>query len=267
MIIDFHTHCFPDTLAPKALNSLKDHALQSYRFPCTDGTLSGTESHIKMQGVDNAVVCNIATNVRQQTNVNSFAINIAKTSKRLYSLGSLHPDSDNKQEEMQRLKSAGIRGIKIHPDYMGTNIDDPKFEEIFVLCCEFDFFVVTHAGLDPVSPDNIHATPNMIRSVIKKFPSIKLIAAHMGGFSLSQEVLEILVGQDVWLDTSLSALRPNERSNLIRILKEHDPDKLLFASDTPWSFEKEELEFIYSAKLTDELTDKILYKNAIKLLQ
>ena len=49
MIIDFHTHCFPDTLAPKALSALKDHALQSHRFPCTNGTISGTETHISNQ--------------------------------------------------------------------------------------------------------------------------------------------------------------------------------------------------------------------------
>ena len=267
MIIDFHTHCFPDSLAPKALNLLKDHALQSYRFPCTDGTVSGTESHIRNQGVDYAVVCNIATNPHQQFKVNSFAISIAQSSKTLYSLGSLHPACDNIKTEIERLKASGIRGIKIHPDYMGTDINDPKFDEIFELCCDNNIFVVTHAGLDPVSPNHIHATPDMILSVIKKFPNIRLIAAHMGGFSLSQDVIEKLLGQNIWLDTSLSALRPNEYDNLIYILKEHDPNKLLFASDTPWSYAKEELEFIYSSNLNSSLIDKILYKNATQLLQ
>jgi len=266
MIIDFHTHCFPDVLAPKALSVLKDHALQSHRFPCTNGTLSGTEAHIKNQKVDRAVICNIATNARQQSKVNGFAVQIAQTSKILYSLGSLHPEGENKRKEMERLKSVGIRGIKIHPDYMGINVDDPKFNEIFELCCEFDFFVVTHAGFDPVSPEHIHATPDMLLSVISKFPSLKLIAAHMGGFSMSTEVLEKLVGRNIWIDTSLSALRQSECSNLIKILKEHDPDKILFASDTPWSYETEELEFIYSANLGNILTEKILYKNALNLL-
>lgn len=266
MIIDFHTHCFPDTLAPKALSALKDHALQSHRFPCTNGTISGTETHISNQKIDRAVVCNIATNTHQQNKVNDFAIKIAQTSKTLYSLGSLHPDSDNKREEMERLRSVGIRGIKIHPDYMETDIDDPKFNEIFELCCEFDFFIVTHAGFDPVSPKHIHATPDMILSVISKFTSLKLIAAHMGGFSMSTEVLEKLVGRNIWIDTSLSALRPNEHDNIIKILKEHPTDKILFASDTPWSYETEELKIIYSADLGDISTEKILYKNALNLL-
>lgn len=267
MIIDFHTHCFPDSLAPKALNALKDHALQSHRFPCTNGTILGTESHLKKQGIDYAVICNIATNPHQQFKVNSFAISIAKSSKTLYSLGSLHPDSDDKKAEIERLKAAGIRGIKIHPDYMGTDINDPKFDEIFELCCDNNFFVVTHAGWDPVSPNHIHATPDMILSVIKKHPNIRLIAAHMGGFSLSQNVIEKLLGNNIWLDTSLSALRPNEYDNLVYILKEHDPNKLLFASDTPWSYTNEELEFIYSSKLNSSRIDKILYKNATQLLQ
>ena len=149
---------------------------------------------------------------------------------------------------------------------MKTDIDTPKFYEIFELCCESDLFVVTHAGFDPVSPDHIHATPNMILSVISAFPHLKLIAAHMGGFLLSKEVLEKLVGRNVWIDTSLSYLRPNEYNNLTKILKEHDPDKILFASDTPWSYQTEELKFIYSANLGDTTTEKILYKNALNLL-
>lgn len=266
MIIDFHTHCFPDKLAPRALDSLKSHAMENDIFPCTDGTQSGTESYIASVGVDYAVICNIATNARQQYNVNSFAIQLAETSKTLIPLGSLHPEGEDKHGELSRLAAAGIRGIKIHPDYVNIEIDDPSYDEIFSLCSEYDFFVVTHAGLDPVSPEHIHASPEAILSVIKRYPKLKLVAAHMGGFACSAGVLEHLVGKNIWLDTSLSSHRPDEREGLIRILKEHDPDKLLFATDTPWALTSRELEFIFSAGLGDALTEKILYQNALALL-
>jgi predicted TIM-barrel fold metal-dependent hydrolase len=268
MVVDFHVHCFPDALAPRALAVLSDHAqLKELGLPCTDGTQAGTEAHIASQGVDYAVVCNIATNGRQQHNVNSFAISIAKTSKTLCSLGSLHPGGEDKYGELLRLREAGIRGIKIHPDYIGADITDPAYDEIFELCSELGFFVLTHTGLDPVSPGHMHASPEMISTVAKRYPDLKIIAAHMGGFLCSAEVIEHLLGRDIWFDTSVSSQRPDEYENLVYILKNHSPDRLLFASDTPWAYAADELRFIYSAGLGDELTEKILCKNALGLLK
>ena len=267
MIIDFHTHCFPDSLAPRALATLRDHSMNPGIFPCTDGTQAGTEKHIAEYGVNRAVICNIATNARQMHNVNSFAINIVKNSKTLYSLGSLHPDGEGKRGELVRLKEAGIRGIKIHPDYMGKDIDSGDYDEIFELCSELDFFVLTHAGLDPVSPDHLHASPAAIARVLDRFPHLRLIAAHMGGFQCSDEAIKHLLGRNVWLDTSMSSQRPGERKNLLRILREHPADRLLFGSDTPWSLISDELNFIYSANLDIHRQNMILSVNALSLLE
>jgi predicted TIM-barrel fold metal-dependent hydrolase len=221
----------------------------------------------ELSSPDRGVVCNIATNAKQQHNVNSFAINIAETSKMLIPLGSLHPLCEDKRGELMRLREAGVKGIKIHPDYMGTDIDEPVYSEIFELCSELGFFVVTHAGLDPISPDHLHASPAAIASVLDRYPDLKLVAAHMGGFARSEEVLIHLVGRkNLWLDTSMSSQRPDRIENLYRILREHDPDHLLFASDTPWSYAAEEIKFIYSANLNDELSDRIFFKNALALL-
>ncbi len=267
MIIDFHVHCFPDSLAPRALGSLREHALGNPDFPCTDGTVAGTISHLSSSGIDAGVVCNIATNARQQHNVNSFAIGIAKMRNMLIPLGSLHPHGENKRGELLGLRAAGIKGIKIHPDYIGLEIDHPDYNEIFELCSEFGFFVVTHAGLDPVSPEHLHARPSAIATVLDRYPDLKLIAAHMGGFERSAEALECLVGKrNLWLDTSMSSQRPDEVGALHKILRSHPPDRLLFASDTPWSFIEDELKFLYSANLGDAANEKILCKNALALL-
>ncbi len=266
MIIDFHSHCFPDSLAPRALATLKHNAGDVEDFPCTDGTCSGTEKHMDKYDIDRAVICNIATNARQQQNVNNFAIQIAKTSQKLIPLGSLHPDGENKELEIQRLVENGIRGIKIHPDYVSVEINSPKYDEIFVLCEHYGIFVVTHAGYDPVSPNHIHAAPYMILDVVRRYKKLKLIAAHMGGFGCSKQVLNELVGNNIWFDTSLSSRRPDEKNDLIKILKYHSPERILFGTDTPWSFPDKELEIIYSSGLNSSTIDNILSQNAMQLL-
>lgn len=266
MIIDFHTHNFPDALAPKAMESLKANcAANPDIIPHTDGTAADAKRLLSAAGVDRAVVCNIATNPRQENKVNSYAISLLE-SDFFIPLGSLHPDSENKREELTRLKDAGIKGIKLHPDYVGIELSDKRYDEIFSLLCEFSMFCVVHAGYDPISPEKVHATPEMFRAVIDKYPDLKLVAAHMGGFAKAEGVLRHLVGTNIYLDTSLSSLRRSEQELLYRILSEHREDRLLFGTDTPWTEPKAEIEFIKNAPISDERRVKIFYENALNLL-
>ena len=265
MIIDFHTHCFPDTLAPRAIGQLSATVADMGISPATDGTASGLIANMARIGVDKSVVCNIATNPHQMKKVNDFAMSLASHDT-LLPLGSLNPYAEGIEDELERLLSAGITGIKIHPDYMKTDIDDPAFEPIFELCQAKNVFVVTHAGLDPISPDHMYCTPQKICRVLDKFPKLKLVAAHMGGFHCEDDVLEHLCGRDVYMDTSLISQRPDRCPLIHSIFAHHDPHRFLFATDTPWTKGEEEIKAIQNAPMADEVKDMIFSGNATALL-
>ncbi len=271
-VIDFHTHCFPDTLAPRAMAQLAANAAPCGYVPHTDGTVAGLIASMDRGGISRSVVCNIATNARQMAKVNDFAMETARREPRLIPLGSLHPEApfEEMEREIGRIHDAGLPGIKIHPDYVGVEIDDPAFAPIFALCEAKGMLVVTHAGFDPVSPEHIHCHPDMVLRVMEQFPKLKLVVAHVGGFACEAEVLEKLCGTQVYLDTSLAAVRaarnPEQGSACAAILRAHDPDRLLFATDTPWSTPTEEYHFIRTAGLTDAGMDKVLHENAEHLL-
>lgn len=265
MIIDFHTHCFPDALAPRAMGQLSATVADMGIAPSTDGTADGLIRRMAEAGIDRSVVCNIATNPHQMTKVNDFAISLTKH-EALFPLGSLNPHAEGLEAELDRLLSAHITGIKIHPDYMKTDIDDPAFEQIFDLCQAKNVFVVTHAGLDPISPDHMYCTPERICRVLDKFPRLKLVAAHMGGFHCEAAVLEHLCGRDIYIDTSLISQRPDRCPLIHRIFAHHDPHRLLFATDTPWTKGEEEIQAIQSAPLSEDTKDLIFSGNAIALL-
>lgn len=266
MRIDFHTHCFPDSLAPRAMAKLKQNcATDAAISPHTDGTAADTERLLRAAGIDRAVVCNIATNQKQEYNVNSFAISLA-ASDFFIPLGSLHPDSTAWESELDRLMAAGIKGIKLHPDYVGIPLTDARFDRMLSLIEERGLFVIVHAGVDPLSPDFVHASPEMIATVHRKHQKLPLIAAHMGGYRRAAEVHKHLCGTGVYLDTSLSVRRESEAMSLWRLLRDHDENRLLFASDTPWSNPKKEIAFVESAGLTVATQERIFYKNAAKLL-
>lgn len=263
MIIDFHAHAFPDKVAQKAIPKL---AGVGGIEPWGDGTVSSILSRMDEWGVDRAVILNIATNAKQQTNVNDFAIEVNASSDRLYALGSLNPDSDNIAAEARRLRDAGIRGVKIHPDYMGVTIESEKFDAVYKACVENDLFVVTHSGWDFISPDLIHCTPDGILKVLAKYPTLKLVAAHLGACRMWDEVERLLIGKNVWLETSLAPLYDFDREKCARMLQNHDPDKLLFGSDFPWYSMSLACEYVESLGVSEELKRKIYSENALKLL-
>lgn len=271
MILDFHTHAFPDRLAPRAIAQLTENASASGYTPLTDGTVAGLIASMDRAGIDRSVVCNIATNPHQMVKVNDFAISCL-SNPRLIPLGSLHPHVpvSDMETELHRLKGAGIPGLKIHPDYMGIEIDDPAFDPIFSLCESGNMFVVTHAGFDPVSPNHIHCPPDGVLRVMARHPNLLLVVAHTGGFDCEREVLDKLCGTNVYLDTSLAAVR-NAKSRewgalCADILRRHDPSRILFATDTPWSDPAAEIAFVRNVVLSEEATEMILHENAERLI-
>ena len=270
-IIDFHTHAFPDALAPRAIAQLTINAAASGYMPLTDGTVNGLIASMDTAGITRSVVCNIATNAHQMHKVNDFAISCAQNN-RLIPLGSLHPDAtaEDMDAELNRLTAAGLAGIKIHPDYVHVEIDSPAFEPILACCEARGMLVVTHAGFDPVEPNHMHCTPDMVLRVMERHPALKLVVAHTGGFDCEAEVLEKLCGTDVYLDTSLAAVRRAKSAMWGQacgdILRAHDPARILFATDTPWSDPAAEIAFVRSVGLSEEDTEAVLHGNAERLL-
>ncbi len=264
MIIDFHAHCFPDSLAPKALLPMQK---LSGITPCYDGTASGLSAKMKADEIDFAVVCNIATNAHQLAKVNSFAIDINDFSGNLIALGSAHPDSDILEDELQRLVDHDIRGIKIHPEYMPYYIDDPEWDRVFSLCEEMGIFVISHTGFDRVSPDKTASTPDRVAKVLDRHPKLTFIAAHLGGSRYYPQVLDYLCGRpNLYLDTAFMSKLDANDVYVSKIIAAHGVDRILFGTDAPWSEPKTEAEFIKSLGLSRADEEKIFHENAERLL-
>ena len=262
MIIDFHVHAFPDALAAKALSLLSK--CSGGVKPNYDATISGLESYLAKNNVDYAVVLNIATNPHQEKKVNDFAISLLEK-KNIISFGSVHPDSPNALSELERLAKAGIRGIKLHPDYQHFFVDDEKMFPIYKKIAELGFITVFHAGVDIGYPKPVHCTPERLLRVLDLFDDAPVVAAHFGGWLLWDSVLEDLCGTKVYLDTAFSSgkMPPDYAKELI---KAHGADKVLLGSDMPWSDTLDEVRFVQSLDLSAEDEEKILSNNAKRLL-
>lgn len=267
MIIDFHTHIFPEKIASRALGTLSSVI---HSEPTMDGTISGLRSSMDAGGIDLSVVLPVVTDVHQFDSILRFASEINKkfssqSEKRLVSLAGIHPADENYREHLALMKQEGFCGIKIHPNYQGFSFSDIRYKRIIYAASELDLLVLTHTGYDPYTPDLEYCTPDMILDVLKDVSPKRLILAHLGNNEHYEEAEAKICGQDVYLDTAYSILRiPNEQ--LTRIIRKHGADKVLFATDCPWADQKACVQKLQNCGLTEEEAQKIFCDNARHLL-
>ncbi len=258
-IIDIHTHIFPDHGAARIIAALEEEGdCQAF----TDGTRQGLLDSMQQSGVQVSVQAPVATRADQVEIINSYAIKV--TDQRIISFGALHPKYLHYKKEIARLKAAGIKGVKFHPEYQDFFPEDEVMFPIYEELAKAKLIAFFHAGRD-IAFDNVHGTPARFSKLIKAFPNLKLVLAHMGGFEMWEEVLEQIIGKDVYIDTSYSM---NYMSNqaFLQLIERHDPDLILFGTDSPWQGQKEELAKL-KALISDETElEKIISLNACTLL-
>lgn len=261
MVIDFHTHCFPDHLAPKAVERLS--RVGGGLMPYTDGTLGGLRAKMAEDGIDAAVVLNIATNAHQQKKVNDFAAAI-NNERDIFSFGSVFPGAEDAFEELERIKDMGLKGVKFHPEYQQFAVDDPKLKPLYRKISELGLITVFHAGVDYGFPPPYGCMPEGLASVLDCFET-PVVAAHWGGLQFGEDVIRHLCGRNVYLDTSFGYGRLS-KFHAEQILELHGIDQMLFATDMPWHTASLEMRLLDTLGLSEEQKEKLFSGNAKKLL-
>ncbi len=263
MLIDFHTHVFPDALAPRTISKLAEI---SECLPQSDGTVAGLLAKMNQWGVDMAVTLHIATKPGQQTNVNNFAASIQ--GERLLSFGSIHPDAPDALQELERIKALGLHGVKLHPDYQDFFVDESRLFPLYSRMAELKLPLVLHCGWDPFSPSLTHCPPHRLAMVLKAFPELVVIGAHLGGMNQYDEAERCLAGRypNLYMDLSMSPRYCSDPAQFLRIIRAQGADHVLFGTDCPWGSGHETLTYLRSAGLTSSEEKQILFQNACRLL-
>lgn len=264
MVIDFHTHAFPDAVAPRAIASLEK---TSGNKAGTEGTIKGLLKSMDESGVDLSVVLPVVTKPSQFQSITEFSENVNKKYKgRLVAFGGIHPDCGDYLDELEKIKAAGLPGVKIHPDYQGVMIDDIRYMNIIDYANQLGLIILTHAGHDMSFPgQQPHCTPKRIRRVIDSIKPEKLVLAHMGGWQQWDAAFDYLAGTDVYLDTAYT-FGGICQDRLWEFLKRHDKQKILFATDSPWTDAAKGIAAVQALPVETSVKEDILAYNAMRLL-
>ncbi len=261
MLIDFHTHVFLDKLAKGAVRSLAEKA---HFTPYTDGTLSATEKLMREQGVDKFVALNIAVSPRTERHVNDFAISLL-SEENVIPFGSVHPYSENAFAELDRLKEAGVKGIKFHNEYQDVFVDDPKAVRIYRACAERGLIMLFHGGADRGFAPPVKTAPERMRRAIDAVPDGKFVVAHLGGQDMIADSVKYLADSPAMIDVSFSAKTAglHEAEDCIRAF---GFSRVLFGTDCPWDTPENTLAFLKKMRFSDEEYALICSENALRLL-
>lgn len=264
MVIDFHTHTFPDRMAEKTVAHL---AKLGGLPPHTDGKRGSLLASMRAHGVDKSVVLPVATTPKQERSINALSAELNGKDGIFYA-GAIHPDCEDVEATLDGIKASGLFGIKLHPDYQGVHFDDKRYLRIMREAAKRGLIIITHAGIDVGFRDHVHCTPKMILRVLEELSGVidnKLILAHMGSYEMPDEVLQALCGKPVYMDTA--AVLDLYPEKCVEIIRRHGADKILFATDSPWKHQGDYLRLFQSLPLRDAEKELILHQNAEKLLQ
>lgn len=257
-IIDCHCHIYPEKIVEKAVAGIGEfYHLKMH----TDGKLSTLLEEADQGGITHSLIFSVATKPSQTASINKFISEEVKAyPDRFSGLGTLHPYSEDLEGDIEYLTELGLKGVKIHPDIQGVRIDDPLCMKIYEKL-EGKLPILMHTGDSRYNYSN----PDQLIPVLQRFPNLKVIGAHFGGYSVWEEAEKKLKGYDnLYVDcsSSLAFMSCEKAKELIEFYGEN---KVLFATDYPMWTISEEIERFNKIELTQSQKEKILYKNACEL--
>ena len=258
-IIDSHCHIYPEKIAERAIAGTDSF----YGVVSTEhGTGRELIEKSEQYGIDRFVVQSVATTAKQVKSINEFiAGEVERSCGRFIGLGTLYPDSPDLQSDYMHLKELGLHGVKLHPDIQDFRLDDPRCHKIYELCEADDTPILIHTGDSRYDNSN----PNRLCPILEHYRGLRIIGAHLGGYSIWDEATEKLVGYDnLYVDCSSSfAFISMEKAR--EIILAYGADRVLFGTDYPMWPPSRELDTLFSMGFSDEDMEKILSLNSMRV--
>ncbi len=259
-VFDSHTHAYPEAISDKAVTALG----RFYSFHVDgQGTFGDLSEHCRGR-IRGFLLFSVATSPHQVRPINDFIAEKVRLGRTMGfqtgGFGGMHQDFDEMEEELGRIEALGLKGVKLHPDIQGVDIDDPRLLRLYRLC-EGRLPIYFHIG--DQRKEYPFSAPEKLVKILKDYPRLTVIAAHLGGYHVWERAHVLAGHPQVYFDCSscFDLLSPEEVVSLIRLLGE---DRVFFGSDYPCHYPEKELERFLRFPLTEEEKRKILWKNAQK---
>lgn len=257
-VVDCHCHIYPERIAARAIESVGDfyHIAMDAEVGTADGLLALCEG----SPITHHVVHSVATKPENVESINDFIAQECQVHPEFIGFATMHQDYPDPEREIERALALGLRGLKLHPDTQGVDMDDPRLMAIYEIA-EGRMPIIMHCGDYRYD----HSHPRRMKRVLRTFSDLVVDAAHFGGWSVYDLAVEFLEEERCFLDMSSAQafLGPRRTAELVRL---YGTDRILFGSDFPMWDPKEEHALFTSLDFTESEFEDMLHHNAERFL-
>ena len=259
-IIDIHTHIYPDKVARKATESVRDfYQLEGSKK--MDGTVEMLLERGKQAGIGTYVVLPVSNAPNRVRSINEFLLAQTQIHDNFIGFGTLHAEMDGLMDEVEWIVNAGLHGIKMHPDSQRFNIDDERLYPVYD-ALQGKLPIMLHMGDQRYN----FSHPVRLRKILGEFPKLEVIAAHFGGYSMYHTAWELLRDTECIFDTS-SSLMFMEQGQAEKYINSYGAERMAYGTDYPLWDPIREVERFSRLKLTDDQFEQIFHKTAERFLK
>lgn len=262
-IADSHAHIYPDAIAGRALKQIASFYNFSDRMhePDEVGSVDYLLRVSQENGICVSLVCEAAHKPGLVETLNDFVQQSCERARgRLLGLCAIHPECEDIEGILSGCKARGFRGVKIHPDYQGFQMDSPSCDPIYRFCEREQFPILVHCGDERYDNDS----PERLQAVIDRYPKMPLIAAHFGGYRNWDRSFLLRPSEGIFFDTS-SSLFALDRETVLRFFEKFGYDRFFFGTDYPLGDIPTELQRFFDLRLPPKQQEMILWRNFARL--
>lgn len=257
-VIDCHCHIYPEKIATQASESVGSfYLVPMYSYNPTSADLLGS---CKDSPITHHVVHSVATKPSSVEAINNFIAEQCRLHPEFIGFATMHQDYKDPEKEIERAIEMGLKGLKLHPDTQKVNMDDPQLMSIYEIIAG-RIPLIVHCG-DYRYP---YSHPSRLKKILRTFPDLVVDAAHMGGWSIFNQVVDILGEENCFFDMSSSLPFLGSRRTY-ELAKHYGTNRIMFGSDFPMWNPIEEYNAFVSAPFTDDELENMLWHNCERFL-
>lgn len=257
-VVDCHCHIYPERIAARAIESVGD--FYHIAMDAEEGTARGLLALCEGSPITHHVVHSVATKPENVESINDFIAQECQVHPEFIGFATMHQDHPDPEREIERALALGLRGLKLHPDTQGVDMDDPRLMAIYEIA-EGRMPIIMHCGDYRYD----HSHPRRMKRVLRAFPDLVVDAAHFGGWSVYDLAVEFLEDERCFLDMS-SAQAFLGRRRTAELVRLYGTERILFGSDFPMWDPKAEYELFRSLDFTESEFEDMFHRNAERFL-
>jgi len=236
MIVDVHSHVFK---YPEHFSADFRAQVNKARNQEVDLTVRWSEYHSAAKNCDKTIVFGGKARLSGLWVPDDFvAAYVQQHPDKLIGFLSVDPTQPGWQDELrhghQELK---MQGIKLLPMYAGFKPNQAELDDLWRYASDHRLPVLLHTGTTFIDKAPLECTlPRLLDDVAIRFPSVKIILAHLSHPYEGECVATIRKHPNLFADCSALHYRPFQLYQSLMLVQEYGVwDKLLFGTDYPFT--------------------------------